>query len=90
MEHRNFRYPLTADERAVVEELLVAGNPLKLGDVSLYPDDRVDVIWGVDAFGQDCIASNTGKDVESALRWVDRQHAPDFLHPAENGGTPCP
>lgn len=84
---QNFPLPLAASDRRKAITLIEAGEPVGIGQVSLYPDDRLDLVWGVDPYGVDCIAANVLAGQEGALtavEWAERQNAPQpTAHPAE-------
>jgi hypothetical protein len=68
--------------------LVSRGIPVQIGQCHLFPDQDVDLIWGVDAYGCDVVAGNTcgPEGVRNAIAWAVRQ-ASMLLgeHPAEKG-----
>lgn len=84
----SFALPLAADDRRRAIELIETGEWVGIGQVSLHPDRNLDLIWGVDPYGVDCIAANSMdagmEDFERAVEWAVRQNAPQpTTHPAE-------
>ena len=82
---KTFVYPLSGARHNKVVAALAAGESIRIGSVSLHPDE--DLIWGVDSYGCDGIAAthNDTLGIAKAINWVHRQHAPDFIHSAEIG-----
>lgn len=87
MEH--FALPLASGDRRRAIALMESGEPVGIAQVSLHPDEKLDLVWGVDPYGVDCIAANAvgdgPLDYVSALTWAERQSAPppQQRHPAE-------
>lgn len=83
-----FELPLAITDRHRAISRLEAGAALKVGDVSLHPDPELELVWGVDPYGVDCIAAGAiagGQlDFARALTWAEQQNAAQARpHPAE-------
>lgn len=85
-----FSTPLSGDDRRRAIALLAVGSVVTVGQVSLYPDWDLRLVWGCDAYGVDFIAAGELNDFTldfaSALSWAEAHQAPlpqQRPHPAE-------
>lgn len=74
-----FDLPLSASDRADVIALLATDTDcvVMVGSCSLHVDSALEVIWGVDSFGNDRLASNAigGPAAIAALDWAVAHNA---------------
>jgi hypothetical protein len=64
--------PLIGDALLRARTALLEGEAVEVDGCTLYPDKDAGLIWGVDPYGQDCIAAD-GIDENScamALTWI--------------------
>lgn len=86
MKHTIFG-PLIGEALAHAKAALLEGKVVEMGSCSLHPDKDLDVIWGVDPYGQDCIAASnlSDKGHDNALIWIasagdTRGHPAEFCY----------
>jgi len=70
---RHFDFPLIGSTPLEIENLLLNGHWLSIGQCCLQPNDGV--IWGTDVYGCDDIAANelSSRGVSEALNWAKSQ-----------------
>ncbi|KLC04015.1 hypothetical protein XP420_15475 [Xanthomonas perforans] len=74
-------YPVTDSQRCEAREAIAAGLAVGIGLAVLYPDLDLDVIWGVDPYGEDKLAAN-GTDapaIDAAMTWAEKLHETKHL-----------
>ncbi|APO93363.1 hypothetical protein [Xanthomonas vesicatoria] len=74
-------YPVTDSQRCEAREAIAAGLAVGIGLVALYPDLDLDVIWGVDPYGEDTLAANEtdAPAIESSIDWAEKVHEREHL-----------
>ncbi|HGM5506764.1 TPA: hypothetical protein ACKPYM_000754 [Stenotrophomonas maltophilia] len=68
--------PLDDAELERAKQSLLEGKVVSYGSCSLHPDEKCELIWGVDPYGIDVVAANTNDEAGclTALRWAASSH----------------
>ncbi|MBD5034969.1 hypothetical protein [Xanthomonas vesicatoria] len=74
-------YPVTDSQRRQAREAIAGGLAVGIGLAVLYPDLDLDVIWGVDPYGEDTLAANEtdAPAIESSIDWAEKVHEREHL-----------
>ncbi|MGD6274148.1 hypothetical protein VWT76_15845 [Xanthomonas citri pv. citri] len=72
---------MTDSQRRQAREAIAGGLAVGIGLAVLYPDLDLDVIWGVDPYGEDTLAANEtdAPAIESSIDWAEKVHEREHL-----------